>query len=73
VIDVIGISIPVTARWMRAALDIRNDHQHWVERRDLAERLLALANVVKGAGELEAEENHSAEVSAHAVPDDKGT
>ena len=64
-----GVSARGSAVW--PALDIRNDHQHWVERRDLADRLLALANVVKGAGELEAEENHSAEVSAHAVPDDK--
>lgn len=48
-----GMSSRGSASWL--ALDVRNSRQHWVERRDLADRLLSLQRV-KGAGELEAEQ-----------------
>jgi len=54
-----GMSARGSAVWL--ALDGRNSRQHWVERRDLADRLLSLAKLVKGAGELEAEQNSAAE------------
>lgn len=49
-----GVSARGSAVWL--ALDGRNLQQHWVERRDLSDRLLALVKLVKGAGELEAEQ-----------------
>jgi len=49
-----GISRRGSVMWL--ALDIRNSQEHWVERRDLADRLLSLVKLVKGAGELEAEQ-----------------
>lgn len=49
-----GFSSRGSVMWL--ALDIRNSQQHWVERRDLADRLLSFQNL-KGAGELEAERN----------------
>jgi hypothetical protein len=48
-----GVSARGSAVWL--ALDGRNSRQHWVERRDLADRLLSLRKLIKGAGELEAE------------------
>lgn len=48
-----GVSERGSAVWL--ALDVRNSREHWVERRDLADRLLSLVKIVKGAGELEAE------------------
>jgi hypothetical protein len=53
-----GVSARGSAVWL--ALDGRNSRQHWVERRDLADRLLLLIKLVKGAGELEAEQNAAA-------------
>ncbi|MCW2285144.1 hypothetical protein M2323_003038 [Rhodoblastus acidophilus] len=50
-----GLSPRGSARWL--AFDVRNSRQHGVERRDLADRLLSLLKSVKGAGELEAEQN----------------
>lgn len=49
-----GVSTRGSAVWL--ARDGRNLQQHWVERRDLSDRLLALVKLVKGAGELEAEQ-----------------
>lgn len=49
-----GVSSRGSAVWL--ALDGRNSHQHWIERRDLGDRLLSLLTQVKGAGELEAEQ-----------------
>jgi len=49
-----GVSARGSAVWL--ALDGRNLQQHWVERRDLSDRMLALVKLVKGAGELEAEQ-----------------
>ncbi len=54
-----GLSTRGSAMWL--ALDGRNSRQHWVERRDLADRLLLLVKLVKGAGELEAEQNAAAQ------------
>ena len=54
-----GVSSRGSAMWL--ALDVRNSRQHWVERRDLADRLLSLLKLVKGAGELEAEQNAAAQ------------
>ncbi len=48
-----GVSLRGSAVWL--ALDARNWQQHWVERRELSDRLLSLTKLVKGAGELEAE------------------
>ena len=59
-----GVSSRGSARWL--ALDLRNSRQHWVERRDLADRLLSLLKLVKGAGELEAEQNAAKEALAQA-------
>ncbi len=56
-----GVSERGSAMWL--ALDVRNSREHWVERRELADRLLALVKIVKGAGELEAEQK-AAEQSA---------
>jgi len=50
-----GVSPRGSAVWL--ALDGRNSRQHWIERRDLADRLLSLLSLVEGAGELEAERN----------------
>jgi hypothetical protein len=50
-----GVSSRGSVMWL--ALDGRNSQEHWVERRDLADRLLSLLKLVKGAGELEAEQN----------------
>jgi hypothetical protein len=55
-----GVSRRGSAVWL--ALDGRNSRPHWVERRDLADRLLSLLRLVKGAGELEAEKNAAAQV-----------
>ena len=49
-----GVSERGSAMWL--ALDGRNSREHWIERRKLADRLLALVGLVKGAGELEAEQ-----------------
>lgn len=49
-----GISAGGSVVWL--ALDGRNSREHWVERRELADRLLSLHKLVKGAGELEAEQ-----------------
>lgn len=57
-----GVSPRGSAVWL--ALDVRNSRQHWVERRDLADRLLSLLRLVKGAGELEAEQNAAAQALA---------
>lgn len=54
-----GMSARGSAMWL--AVDGLNLRQHWVERRDLADRLLSLAKLVKGAGELEAEQKHMAQ------------
>ncbi|MFA5950203.1 MAG: hypothetical protein WC807_07960 [Hyphomicrobium sp.] len=54
-----GVSERGSAMWL--ALDVVNSRQHWVERRDLADRLLSLAKIVKGAGELEAEQRAAAQ------------
>lgn len=59
-----GVSSRGSAVWL--ALDVRNSRQHWVERRDLADRLLSLLKFVKGAGELEAEQNAAKEALAQA-------
>lgn len=53
-----GVSARGSAVWL--ALDGRNLLQHWVERRDLADRLLSLHKLIKGAGELEAEQRAAA-------------
>jgi hypothetical protein len=55
-----GVSSRGSAVWL--ALDIRNLRQHWVERRDLADRLLSLLKLVKGADELEAEQDAAAQL-----------
>jgi hypothetical protein len=52
---------------MWCALDGLNSRQHWVERRDLADRLLSLVGLVKGAGELEAEAIHTTKARASAT------
>ena len=62
-----GVSSRGSTVWL--ALDVRNSREHWVERRDLADRLLSLLKLVKGAGELEAEQNAAAQARAQA--DDK--
>jgi hypothetical protein len=59
-----GVSRRGSAVWL--ALDGRDLGQHWVERRDLADRLLSLLGLVKGAGELEAEKNATAQAPAQA-------
>lgn len=60
-----GASPRGSAVWL--ALDVRNSREHWVERRDLADRLLSLVKLVKGAGELEAERNAAAQALARAA------
>jgi hypothetical protein len=57
-----GVSSRGSAVWL--ALDVRNSREHWVERRDFADRLLSLLKLVKGAGELEAEQNAAAQAQA---------
>jgi hypothetical protein len=59
-----GVSSRGSAVWL--ALDVRNSREHWVERRDLADRLLSLLKLVKGAGEVEAERNAAAQALAQA-------
>src|SRR5260370_37305998 len=59
-----GVSARGSAVWL--ALDVRNSRQHWIERRDLADRLLSLLKLVKGGGELEAEQNAAAQALAQA-------
>jgi hypothetical protein len=54
-----GVSPRGSAMWL--ALDVRNSRQHWVQRRDLADRLLSLLKLVKGPGEPEAEQNTTAQ------------
>jgi hypothetical protein len=54
-----GVSARGSAVWL--ALDGRSLRQHWVERRDLADRLLSLHELVRGAGELEAEQRAAAQ------------
>ncbi|TFV37098.1 hypothetical protein E4K66_20565 [Bradyrhizobium frederickii] len=56
-----GVSSRGSAVWL--ALDVRTTREHWVERRELADRLLSLVKLVKGAGELEAERNAHANAS----------
>jgi hypothetical protein len=58
-----GVSARGSAMWL--ALDVRNSREHWVERRDLADRLLSL-HKLKGAGELEAEQNAAAQALTQA-------
>jgi hypothetical protein len=53
-----GVSPRGSAVWL--ALDVRNSRERWVERRDLADRLLNLRSI-KGAGELEAERKAASE------------
>ena len=53
-----------SARWL--ALADRSSRQHWVERRDLADRLLSLRRLLKGAGELEAEQTAAGQALAQA-------
>jgi hypothetical protein len=48
-----GVSSRGSAVWL--ALDVRNSREHWVERRDLADCLLSLLKLLKGAGDLAAE------------------
>src|SRR5260370_38857687 len=50
-----GVSARGSAVWL--ALDVRNSRQHWIERRDLPDRLLSLLTLLKGAAELEAGQN----------------
>ncbi len=50
-----GVSARGSAMWL--VLDPGDLTQYWVERRDLADRLLSLLKLVRGAGELEAEQN----------------
>ena len=57
-----GMSARGSAVWL--ALDIQNSREHWIERRDLADRLLSLLQLVKGAGELEAEQRAAAQALA---------
>lgn len=54
-----GLSGRGSAIWL--ALDHRSRHEHWVERRDLGERVLALADEIVPAGLLEAQEAADAE------------
>lgn len=61
-----GPSARGSATWL--VIDGRNKQQHWVERRELADRLLSLIKIVKGAGELEAEQNSSSSVSDKSAP-----
>lgn len=49
-----GLSARGSAAWL--ALDVRTHREHWVERRDLAERLLAMGKEIVPAGILEAQE-----------------
>jgi hypothetical protein len=49
-----GMSPRGSASWV--ALDHLTRREHWVERRDLAERLLAMGNEIIPAGLLEAQE-----------------
>lgn len=53
-----GVSARGSAVWL--VLDVRNSREHWVERRDLGDRLLSLVKLVRGAGELEAEQKAAA-------------
>jgi hypothetical protein len=65
-----GISARGSAVWL--ALDVRNSKEHWVERRDLADRLLNLGKGLKGAGELDAEQKAAeAQTTAKASSKDK--
>lgn len=57
-----GVSWRGSAMWL--ALDGRSLRQRWVERRDLADRLLSLVKSVKGAGELEADTSAEAQAPA---------
>lgn len=59
-----GASSRGSAVWL--AIDVLNSRQRWIERRDLADRLLSLLKLVKGAGELEAEQNAAAQALAQA-------
>jgi len=54
-----AISSRGSARW--AALDHLANRQHWVERRDLAERFLTMGNEIIPAGILEAQERAAEE------------
>lgn len=54
-----GVSARGSAVWL--ALDARSSRQHWVERRDLADRLLFLLKLIEGSDELEAEQNAAAQ------------
>jgi hypothetical protein len=59
-----GMSPRGSAAWL--ALDHLTRREHWVERRDLADRLLALGNEVIPAGILEAQERAARE---HSPPE----
>lgn len=59
-----GISPRGSAVWL--ALDVRNSQERWVERRDLADRLLSLLKLVKSAGELDAERDAATSAPARA-------
>ncbi|MDP1581970.1 MAG: hypothetical protein Q8M18_00925 [Bradyrhizobium sp.] len=54
-----SISPRGSVRW--AALDHLANRQHWIERRDLAERFLAMGNEIIPAGILEAQERAAKE------------
>ena len=59
-----GVSERGSAVWL--ALDGRNLRQYWVDRRDLADRLLSLLKLVKAAGELEAEQKAAVQAPTQA-------
>ena len=48
------------------AIDVRNLRQHWIERRDLADRLLSLLDSAEVTGELVAKQNAAAQASTGA-------
>lgn len=56
-----GMSPRGSIRWV--ALDHLTRHEHWVERRDLGEKLLALGNEIVPAGLLEAQERAAQDTS----------
>jgi hypothetical protein len=53
-----GVSPRGSVVW--CALNVREMREYWIERRDLADRLLSLLELVKGAGELEADQKPGA-------------
>lgn len=61
-----GVSERGSVVWL--ALDGRSSQEYWIERRNLADRLLSLVEIVKGAGELEAEQKAAEEALAQTRP-----